>query len=209
MYSKEQLNDIIKRSLYNLTKDELHISDMASGKIDDLINMIQTKKRSDKNIIQFISGYIYSHGIYIESYDTIESSMVRKAIINRYMHNLNLKYIKDEIYHKYDKRQGKNIMLRWHYKNGVRMDDLVDELKEYGVFIDSYLETEQFFKFLDYLEKYKPVMLSKVFSKDEIDSIVKDSFDYIIYKKPFETKNKKNSFLDENDDINIDDQLFN
>lgn len=212
MYTKEQIKDIIDCSLLNLTKDEHHSSAMTIEEINDLIKICLSKNRSDKSIKQFISGYISSHAIYTDIYDSsMEQCLLRKSIIKRYAHNIDLKHLKNDIYYKYDVKQGKNIMLKWHYKGGKHINDVVDELREMGIYIDTDLQTEQFFEFLEYLEKFKPTKLNKILSKEEIYNIVDSSFEYIINKKPFDKKediedNKISSY--DIDDLNIDDELF-
>lgn len=212
IYTKNQINDLVDDILNNLTKDEFHYSALTDEEQDDLVNMICSKNRTEKSIKQFISAYIQGHAFYIDEYsDSMQNNLIRKAAINRYTHNLNLKYIKSEIYYKYDVKEGKNIMFRWHSNDGMFMDTIVDELAEMGIYISSINEADQFFEFMGYLEDYKPTKVNDTFAKEEIDLITNMSFDKIINKKITTKHNliqEKNEFIKDIKRIEHEDDIF-
>lgn len=215
MYTDDQLRKIIDKILVNLPIEEGYDVAMTEDETEDLLKMINSRKRTDSNLKQFISSFIYNHAIYMEAgSNALEYNLIRKAAIRQYAHNLNLKYIKNEIYYRYDIQGGKMIMYRWHNKDGLYIDTLVEELKEIGIYIKSEIESEIFNEFLDCLEAYKPTIVKEVLDKEHIQSVVDSTFEKMkneLENTNNETKeNMNNEDKKENDPLfdNIDDELF-
>lgn len=173
MYTRQEVYNLINLSLQNLGKDEYHETALINEEIDTLVNLVFSKNRTEDSMRKFVASYIYNHAIYIENESSdLEDSLVRKSILKRYLHHVNLEHIKGEIYYKYDTKPGKMIMYRWHNKNGILPENLSNDLLDFGIHLKSENEADQFFEMLDLIEQYTPKKLKEYMSKQEVEEIV-------------------------------------
>ena len=104
-----------------------------------------------------IADYIINNAVLTDmydSYDDVSYAMETLSVIRRYMHKVDLRGIKGEIQHKFDKKNA--VSLVWGAKQGGMAPDVIaQELQSYGINIEAINEADQFFEMLEIYEKAK------------------------------------------------------
>ena len=104
-----------------------------------------------------IADYIINNAVLTDmydSYDDVSYAMETLSVIRRYMHKVDLRGIKGEIQHKFDKKNA--VSLVWGAKQGGMAPDVIaQELQSYGINIEAINEADQFLEMLEIYEKAK------------------------------------------------------
>lgn len=139
--------------------DETWINIETTGKLSVLANIckdfidLRTKFLQDGNSSQYIAKIAANslYGILFEAVDTYTESFIEKENktklyekeLKQYLKNINLDPIKNELKFLYG-NEYKTLVMRWHNKNGYKIDELKQELESYGIFLKSDTEADIF-----------------------------------------------------------------
>ena len=126
--------------------------------IDYLFRKLNTVKEGYRGGVALrIADYMIEHTVltdmYAESNGEVSEAMRKLAVLRRYMHKIDLRYIQGEIQHKFDKKNTINLV--WGApkgERGISPDTLPQLLADEGIYIDAINEADCFFQMVEEYE---------------------------------------------------------
>ena len=162
VYSKAEAADVINSIVEErLVFEELGMYGELKGKdkravIDFLWQKLNTVKEGYRGGVALrIADYMIEHTVLTDMYDTVDTaeSMRKLSVLRGYMHQIDLRYIQDEIKYRFDKKNTINLI--WAApkgEHGISPDTLPQLLAEEGIYLNSVNEADCFFEMLEVYE---------------------------------------------------------